>query len=69
MDADGYINRRYSTGGTALTNKAGGIKLNKQNFVFNHLKEAAKIKDYYQIGHVLGAGAYGEVRSCTHIKT
>lgn len=59
--------KKASARGTP-SNKEGFV-LNKQSFVFNHLKDKAKIKDYYIIGSVLGAGAYGEVRACTHKKT
>eukprot|EP00347_Sterkiella_histriomuscorum_P000514 403375554 len=43
------------------------IVLNQQQFVFEHINE--NIRDQYQISKVLGTGAYGEVRLCTHRKT
>jgi len=43
--------------------------LNKQNFVFDHLRDGRKIKDDYSIKDVIGTGAYGEVRKCKHHKT
>ena len=63
------IQRKYTANGTALTNAMGGIILNKQDFVFDHLNEGTDIKDDYKIQDVLGAGAYGEVRKCKHRRT
>ncbi|TNV82197.1 hypothetical protein FGO68_gene11040 [Halteria grandinella] len=62
-----------STKGTETT--AGGpkrmtasdITLSKKQFVFEHV--ADNIRDDYLIGKVLGTGAFGEVRLCTHRKT
>ena len=50
-------------------NKSGGIILNKQNFVFDHLKNNDDIRKDYQINDVLGSGAFGEVRKCMSKKT
>ena len=52
--------------------KAGGgntneITLSKKTFVSVH--NADNIRDDYLIGKVLGSGAFGEVRLCTHRKT
>lgn len=50
-------------------NKSGGMILNKQNFVFNHLQNDDDIRKDYQINDILGSGAYGEVRKCVSKKT
>jgi serine/threonine protein kinase len=68
-DKDGYINRKFSIGGSLLTNKSGGMILKKDNFVFDHLNDGSDVKDDYKIGDVLGSGAFGEVRKCVHIKS
>jgi len=68
MDAQGYINRKFSIGGSALTNKMGGMILKKEDFVFDHLNDGSDIKSDYKIGDVLGSGAFGEVRKCIHIR-
>lgn len=52
-----------------LTNKSGGIKLSKQNFIFDHMKEEDDIRKDYQINEVIGSGAFGEVRKCMSKKT
>ena len=41
--------------------------VNKKLFMFDHA--SANIRDDYLIGKVLGSGAFGEVRLCTHRKT
>jgi len=51
------------------TNKAGGIKLSKGDFVFDHLKNKDDIRKDYQINDILGSGAFGEVRQCISKKT
>ena len=43
--------------------------LNKQNFVFDHLKNEDDIRKDYVINEIIGSGAFGEVRKCTHKKT
>ena len=43
--------------------------MNKQNFVFDHLKNNDDIRKDYQINDVLGSGAFGEVRKCMSKKT
>ena len=43
------------------------ITLSKKTFVSVH--SADNIRDDYLIGKVLGSGAFGEVRLCTHRKT
>lgn len=43
------------------------LTLNKQQFVFEH--QSDNIRDDYLIGKILGTGAFGEVRLCTHRKT
>ena len=43
------------------------IMVNKKLFMFDHA--SANIRDDYLIGKVLGTGAFGEVRLCTHRKT
>jgi serine/threonine protein kinase len=44
-----------------------GITLSKKTFVSVH--NADNIRDDYLIGKILGSGAFGEVRLCTHRKT
>ena len=43
------------------------ITLSKKTFVSIH--NADNIRDDYLIGKILGSGAFGEVRLCTHRKT
>ena len=43
------------------------ITLSKKTFVSIH--SAENIRDDYLIGKILGTGAFGEVRLCTHRKT
>ena len=45
----------------------GEITLSKKTFVSVH--NAENIRDDYLIGKILGSGAFGEVRLCTHRKT
>jgi serine/threonine protein kinase len=42
------------------------IKVNSTMFV---QKSAGTLRDTYKIGKVLGEGAFGEVRLCTHRET
>ena len=42
------------------------VQISKQAFIFEN---AGRFKDYYQIGQLLGQGAYGEVRKCIHRTT
>jgi hypothetical protein len=55
------------------TNRTNGendeITLNKQIFVFNHLKDEMDIRKDYTISDILGSGAYGEVRKCINKMT
>ncbi len=41
--------------------------MDKTNFINEN--NDANIRDHYQIGKILGSGAFGEVRMCTHKKT
>lgn len=52
-----------------MTNKSGGMILNKQNFVFDHQESDHDIRKDYQINDIIGSGAFGEVRKCTSRKT
>lgn len=45
---------------TPVTDKEG-LKINKADFI---LVNSGKFRDYYQLGQVLGTGAFGEVRKC-----
>jgi calcium-dependent protein kinase len=42
------------------------VKVNTQMFV---QKTTGTLRDIYKIGKVLGEGAFGEVRLCTHRET
>lgn len=53
--------------GTKGNGGAGEITLSKKTFVSVH--NAENIRDDYLIGKILGSGAFGEVRLCTHRKT
>lgn len=39
------------------------LKIRAGDFVVHH---AGKLRDFYRIGKMLGAGAFGEVRVCVH---
>jgi calcium-dependent protein kinase len=56
-----------SSNGSSGKGGAMEITLSKKTFVSVH--NADNIRDDYLIGKVLGSGAFGEVRLCTHRKT
>lgn len=43
-----------------------GVKVDSKMFV---QKGEGTLRDVYKIGHVIGSGAFGEVRLCTHRET
>ena len=45
------------------------MSVNKASFVFDHLKNKDDIRKDYTVNDILGSGAFGEVRKCTHKKT
>ena len=57
----------YSGGYGKGSGGANDIVLSKKTFVSIH--NAENIRDDYLIGKILGSGAFGEVRLCTHRKT
>jgi len=57
----------YPGGNGKRSGGANEITLSKKTFVSIH--NAENIRDDYLIGKILGSGAFGEVRLCTHRKT
>ena len=57
----------YSGGNGKSSGGLNEITLSKKTFVSIH--NAENIRDDYLIGKILGSGAFGEVRLCTHRKT
>jgi serine/threonine protein kinase len=55
------------SGGYGKGSSTNDIVLSKKTFVSIH--NAENIRDDYLIGKILGSGAFGEVRLCTHRKT
>ena len=53
-------NQNKKPTGEPVTDKEG-LKINKADFI---LVNQGKFRDYYQLGQVLGTGAFGEVRKC-----
>lgn len=53
-------NQNKKPTGEPVTDKEG-LKINKSDFI---LVNSGKFRDYYQLGQVLGTGAFGEVRKC-----
>jgi serine/threonine protein kinase len=45
------------------------IKIGKNTFCFDHLKNKDNIKDDYIFSDILGTGAFGEVRKCINKKS
>jgi calcium-dependent protein kinase len=69
-DASGNKVSPGDSGNGYFGGKGGGsneITLSKKTFVSVH--NAENIRDDYLIGKILGSGAFGEVRLCTHRKT
>lgn len=49
-----------------VSKHSDAVKVNTQMFV---QKTTGTLRDIYKIGKVLGEGAFGEVRLCTHRET